>query len=276
MFNVRARTIYLQYMIQTGADLTIILGLGFVRAFCSVIEESRTFFMGAIIYRTMEKPKNDTIKTVVRSMRRQTICENFIVLQSVASDLNLRLDFEEVEFDDGDLFCFPILLHQIYSTQIYKNILYMLCDNFVLHIVNLVNKYHWIRVLEKQLSFGCLVFWIFKLKVSCGATRLTKIYHQYQKYMKKKNTPSDKSEELLAHLKAIPEPTQAIDEETSDLIVGILQGMKTENPLGLKQEESIIELEIQAGKFICLLDEKWDLKRLFRVNDEGEKTTRLK
>ena len=48
--------------------------------------------------------------------------------------------------------------------------------------------------------------------------------------MKKKNAPS---EELLAHLKAIPEPTQAIDEETSELIVGILQSMKADNPLGL-------------------------------------------
>lgn len=91
--------------------------------------------------------------------------------------------------------------------------------------------------------------------------------------MKKKNAPS---EELLTHLKAIPEPTQAIDEETCDLIVGILQGMKTDNPLGLKQEESVIELQIQAGKFICLLDEKWDLKRLFRVNNEDEKIARLK
>lgn len=91
--------------------------------------------------------------------------------------------------------------------------------------------------------------------------------------MKKKNALS---EELLANLKSIPEPTQAIDEETSDLIVGILQGMKTDNPLGLKQEESVIELEIQAGKFICLLDEKWDLKRLFRMDNEDEKTARLK
>ena len=149
MFNVRARNIYSQYIFQTGADLTIILGLGFVRAFCSVIEESRTFFMGAIIYRTMERPQNDTIKTVVRSMRRQTICENFIALQSVASDLNLRLDFEEVEFDDGDLYCMPILLHHIYITQIYENTLYKLCDNFVLRIINLDNKYHWMRLLEK-------------------------------------------------------------------------------------------------------------------------------
>ena len=178
----------------------------------------------------MERPNNDTIKTVVRSMKRQNICENFIVLQSVASQLNLRLDFEEVEFDDDDLYCLPILLHHIYSTQIYENTLYILCDNFVLHIVNLDNKYHWTRVLEKQPGFGCLAFWIFKLKVSRITIWLTNIYHQYQKCMKKKNAPS----EVLAHLKAIPEPTQAIDEETSDLIIGILQGMKTENPLVLK------------------------------------------
>ena len=221
----------------------------------------------------MERPKNDTIKTVVRSMRRQNICENFIVLQSVASELNLRLDFEEVEFDDGDLYCLPILLHHIYCTQIYENTLYILCDNFVLHIINLDNKYHWTRVLEKQPGFGCLAFWIFKLKVSRFITWLTNNYHQYQKCMKKKNASS---EELLAHLKAIPEPTQTIDEETSDLIVGILQGMKTDNPQGLKQEESVIELQIQAGKFICLLDEKWDLKRLLRVNNENEKIARLK
>lgn len=220
----------------------------------------------------MERPNNDTIKTVVRSMKRQNICENFIVLQSVASQLNLRLDFEEVEFDDDDLYCLPILLHHIYSTQIYENILYILCDNFVLHIVNLDNKYHWTRVLEKQPGFGCLAFWIFKLKVSRITIWLTNIYHQYQKCMKKKNAPS----EVLAHLKAIPEPTQAIDEETSDLIIGILQGMKTENPLVLKQEESVIELQIQTGKFICLLDEKWNLKRLFRVNNEDEKIARLK
>lgn len=220
----------------------------------------------------MERPNNDTIKTVVRSMKRQNICGNFIVLQSVASQLNLRLDFEEVEFDDDDLYCLPILLHHIYSTQIYENTLYILCDNFVLHIVNLDNKYHWTRVLEKQPGFGCLAFWIFKLKVSRITIWLTNIYHQYQKCMKKKNAPS----EVLAHLKAIPEPTQAIDEETSDLIIGILQGMKTENPLVLKQEESVIELQIQTGKFICLLDEKWNLKRLFRVNNEDEKIARLK
>ena len=221
----------------------------------------------------MERPKNDTIKTVVRSMKRQNICENFIVLQSVASELNLRLDFEEVEFDDDDLYCLPILLHHIYCTQIYENTLYILCDNFVLHIINLDNKYHWTRVLEKQPGFGCLAFWIFKLKVSRITIWFTNIYHQYQKRMKKKNAPS---EELLAHLKAIPEPTQAIDEETSDLIIGILQGMKAENPLVLKQEESVIELQIQAWKFICLLDETWDLKRLFRVNNEDEKIARLK
>ena len=91
--------------------------------------------------------------------------------------------------------------------------------------------------------------------------------------MKKKNEPS---EDLLTHLKAIPEPTQAVDEETSDLIIGILQGMKAENPLVLKQDESVIELQIQAGKFICLLDEKWDLKKLFQVNNENEKIARLK
>ncbi|WP_337788633.1 hypothetical protein, partial [Phocaeicola plebeius] len=63
--------------------------------------------------------------------------------------------------------------------QIYENILYILCDNFVLHIIDLDTKHHWSKVLEKQPGFGCLAFWIFKLKVSLIAIRLTKIYHQY-------------------------------------------------------------------------------------------------
>lgn len=206
-------------------------------------------------------------------MKRQSIYDNYIVLQSVASGLNLKVDFEEVEFDDDALYCIPILMNHIYSTKIYENTLYILCDNFVLHIIDLNSKYHLTKVLEEQPGFGRLALGIFKLKVSRIAHQLTKIYHQYQNYMKKKNTSS---EDLMAHLKAIPESTQSINEETSGLIVGILQGMKNENPLRLKQEESVIELQIQAGKFICLLDEKWDLKRLFRVNNEDEKITRLK
>ena len=91
--------------------------------------------------------------------------------------------------------------------------------------------------------------------------------------MKNKNAPP---EELLARLKAMPEPTQSIDEETSDLIIGILQDMKAENPLELEHEESLIELELQVGNFICLLDEKWDLKRLFQVNNEDKRIVRLK
>ena len=55
------------------------------------------------------------IKTVVRSMRRQSIYENYLELRTVAVQLNLRLDFEEVEFDDDDLYCFPIFLSHIYS-----------------------------------------------------------------------------------------------------------------------------------------------------------------
>lgn len=73
MFNVRARTIYSQYMIPIGANLTIILGLGFVRASCSVIEESRTFFIGCdktmsnheesrFLYHQNSSPFNETAK----------------------------------------------------------------------------------------------------------------------------------------------------------------------------------------------------------------------
>ena len=74
------------------------------------------------------------IKTVVRSMKRQSIYESYLELRTVAAQLNLRLDFEEVEFDDDDLYCFPILLCHIYSTLIHDSKLYILCDNCALHL----------------------------------------------------------------------------------------------------------------------------------------------
>ncbi len=111
-------------------------------------------------------------------MKRQNICLNFLVLQLVASQLHLRLDFEEIEFDDEDLYCFLILLKHIYSTLTHKNKQYILCDNFVLCIVDLNNRCHWARVLEKQLGFGRSAIWIFQLKMSYAVNKLLIIYHQ--------------------------------------------------------------------------------------------------
>lgn len=126
----------------------------------------------------MKNVKNDTLKTVVRSMKRKSIYENYLVLQLVASRLNLKLNFEEVEFAEEDLYCFPILLKHIYSTQIYENKLYILCDNIVMHIVDLDNGYHWSKVLEEEPGFGRLVLWIIKLKLFQITDKLSTIYHK--------------------------------------------------------------------------------------------------
>lgn len=263
-------------MIQIGAGLTIILGLGFVRASCSVIEKPCTFFIlmiGAIVYQAMEKRKNDTLKTVIRSMKRQNICENFLVLQSVTPQLNLKLNFEEVEFNDDELNNFPIPLQNIFSIRVYENTLYILCDNLVMHIVDLENKFHQTKILEKQPGFCLLALWIFRLKAYHYINSLAKKYHQCLKSMKKKMSST---RDLLTYLKSLPESTETIDKETGNLIAGILNGMKAENPLQLLEEESIIELELHNGIFICLLDENRRLIRLFRENKEDNIITRLK
>lgn len=267
MFNVRAKTIYPQYIIQIGAGLTIILGLGFVRASCSVIEESRTFFyMGAITYRTMERPKNDTIITVVRSMRRQNICENFIVLQSVVTQLNLRLDLEEVEFDDDDFYCFPILLRHIYSAQIYNSRLYILCDSCVLHIIDLETKYHWFNTLREQPGFNQLNLWKLRFKLS----RFSVIYHKYFSYMKKETSLEH---DYIEFLKSQPETEtdEKLNPETGDLIADILYNMEKENLLGTRGKETAIELKLATGTYICLLDAKHKLKRVFRPTTDDKK-----
>lgn len=209
----------------------------------------------------MEKQKNDTLKTVVRLMKRQNVCENFLVLQSVAAQLDLRLNFDEVEFDDDDLYCFPILLQHIYSTMTYGNNLYILCDNFVLHIVDLNNKHHQTKVLEKQPGFGRLALWIFQLKVCCVVNRLLTIYHQYYRHMKKKE---QSAEDLVEYLNSLPAATEGIDVQTGNTIVEIISGMKSENLLETKAKESVVEITLLNETYYCLLDKEQQLKRLFR------------
>lgn len=218
----------------------------------------------------MNKTENDTLRTVVRSMKRQSIYEKYLVLQPLASRLKFRLNLEEMEFGDDELYCFPISLKRIYSAQIHENKLYILCDNFVMHIVDVDNGHHWSKVLEEQPGFGRLALWIFKLKLFQITNKFSTIYH---KCMKNKKTSN---EELLSYLKTLPEPTEEIDEETGNMIIGILSGIQSDNLLDAKGKESIFEITLQNGKFICLLDESCNLRRLFRENKEYKKITRLK
>lgn len=254
-------------MIPIGADLTIILGLGFVRASCSVIEESRTFFYGAIKRcQTMSKVDFYIIKTVVRSMKRQSIYENYLELRTMAAQLNLRLDFEKADFDNDDLYCFPILLSHIYSTLIHDGKLYILCDNCALHILNLETKDHRCYALKRLPEYSLLDLWILQFKLS----HFSAICYKYFNYMKKKISLSNS---FIEHLKSLPETetNKKLNPETGDIIVSILADMEKENLLGSPGKENAIELKLEAGTYICLLDEHHKLNRLFRVPKDDKK-----
>lgn len=216
----------------------------------------------------MEKLENDTLETLVRSMRRKNGCENYLVLRSVASLLNLRLDDEEVEFDDDDPYCFPILLYQICSSKIYLNCLYILCENHALHIIDLNSRCHSTRMLDEQVGTCRLILWAFQLKVSHFINQHFNIHHYHPKFMKRETAPI---KDLLTYLKSMPESSETIDERIRELITEILSGMKKENPLKLEEKESVIELELSNDTFLCLLDENHQLKRLFRENKESKK-----
>lgn len=206
------------------------------------------------------------IKTVVRSMKRQSIYQNYLVLQKVAVQLNLRLDFEEVEFDDDDLYCFPILLCHIYSTLIHDDKLYILCDNCALHILDLDTKDHRCNALKRLHEFSLLDLWILQFRLS----HFSAICYKYFNYMKKKISLSNG---FIKHLKSLPETetNEKLNPETGDLIVAILADMEKENLLGTPGKENAIELKLETGTYICLLDESHKLKRLFRVIKDDKK-----
>ena len=161
------------------------------------------------------------IKTVVRSMRRQSIYENYLELQIVAAQLNLRLDFKEVEFDDDDLYCFPILLSHIYSTLIHDGKLYILCDNCALHILDLETKDHHCNTLKRLLGFSLLDLWILQFRLS----HFSAICYKFFNYMKKKISLNNSS---IEHLKSLPETetNEKLNPETGNLIVSILDSME--------------------------------------------------
>lgn len=187
------------------------------------------------------------IKTVFRSMRRQSIYENYLELRTVAVQLNLRLDFEEVEFDDEDLYCFPIFLSHIYSTLIHDGKLYILCDNCALHILDLETKDHRCNTLKRLLGFSLLDLWILQFRLS----HFSAICYKFFNYMKKKISLNNS---FIEHLKSLPETetNEKLNPETGNLIVSILDSMEKENLLGTLGKENAIELKLETGPtFAC-------------------------
>lgn len=72
---------------------------------------------------------------------------------------------------------------------------------------------------------------------------------------------------FIEHLKSLPEieTNEKLNPETGDLIVAILADMEKENLLGTPGKENAIELKLETGTYICLLDKHHKLNRLFRV-----------
>ena len=208
------------------------------------------------------------IKTVVRSMKRQSIYQNYLVLRKVADQLNLKLDFEDVEFDDEDFYCFPILLCHIYSTLIHDGKLYILCDNCVLHTVDLGTKDHRCSALKRHPGFSLFDLWKLQLKLS----RISFICYKYFNYTRKKLSLENEGG-FIGYLNSLPETetSEKMNPETGDLIADILADMEKENLLGIPGKENAIELKVETGTYICLLDESHKLKRLFRVVMKDDK-----
>ena len=73
---------------------------------------------------------------------------------------------------------------------------------------------------------------------------------------------------FIEHLKSLPEieTNEKLNPETGDLIAAILDDMEKENLLGTPGKENAIELKLETGTYICLLDEHHKLNRLFRVS----------
>ncbi len=79
--------------------------------------------------------------------------------------------------------------------------------------------------------------------------------------------------DYIEFLKSQPETEtdEKLNPETGDLIADILYNMEKENLLGTRGKETAIELKLATGTYICLLDAKHKLKRVFRSTTDDKK-----
>lgn len=79
--------------------------------------------------------------------------------------------------------------------------------------------------------------------------------------------------DYIEYLKLQPETDadEKLNSTTADLITDILYNMEKENLLGTRGKETAIELKLATGTYICLLDAKHKLKRVFRPTKEDKK-----
>ena len=208
----------------------------------------------------MEAPTTDTLKRVIQIMKPQNNFEKYQTFESVASKINLKIDFNGIQFDKDDFYSlFPIPFSSIYGTIVYENYLYIYCKNSILHIIDLENKHHRIKELSKQPDSWQLLRWVLKLKSVSLVHKLKSIKYSI---MKKKISSFD---ELIPYLNSIPDSKERIDPKAENLISGIISGMEKEKLLESGNGKSAFEITLKNGSFICLLDEENKIKKLFRV-----------
>lgn len=76
----------------------------------------------------------------------------------------------------------------------------------------------------------------------------------------------DRSEEdLVSLLKSLPESQNKIDSDAGKMIADIIAGMR-EGQL-LENGESAFEITLMNGKYICSLDSKHRLKKVYSLED---------
>lgn len=72
-------------------------------------------------------------------------------------------------------------------------------------------------------------------------------------------------EELIAMLDSISISSQTIESFSDKPIISIIDGMKKEKILRESGEKSILEIVVKGETYICELDEKNNLARVFQI-----------
>lgn len=74
-------------------------------------------------------------------------------------------------------------------------------------------------------------------------------------------------DDLIALLKTLPESQNEIDSDVGKMIAEIVAGMREGQFLENMGEESVFEITLMNGKYICSLDKKHQLKHVYPLKD---------
>lgn len=81
--------------------------------------------------------------------------------------------------------------------------------------------------------------------------------------MKKKKSEED----LVALLRALPKSQNKIHSDAGKMIAEIIAGMREGQLLEDTEEESVFEITLMDGRYVCSLDTKHRLKQVYSLKD---------